>query len=158
MGFGFDGLANRYVHEMPNTTFSTWNYMWSALKANIYRQPFFVKIDYEDKHKLMMLTLANGRVEGGKFWIAPNASVTDGQLDLVQIRPVNRWLLPFLLPFFIFKKISWIPYLDTTKLSNLDLKIENRVEVHADGEIIKTDTNNFSICMHDNKLPIICNL
>lgn len=158
LGFGFDGLANRYVHKMPDTTFSTWNYMRSALKANIYREFFRVKINQEDKTKLMMLTLANGRVEGGKFWIAPNASITDGQLEMVQVRPVSKWILPFLLPFFLFKKISWIPYLDTTKINSLDLEFEKEVEIHADGEIIKNDIKTFSISMHDNKLPMICNL
>jgi diacylglycerol kinase (ATP) len=46
-----------------------------------------------ERHDLMMLVLANGRVFGGGFKIAPRADVADGQLDLAlfaNLRPARR--------------------------------------------------------------------
>jgi diacylglycerol kinase (ATP) len=36
----------------------------------------------EEPHRLVMLTVSNGRFLGGAFRIAPGASVVDGQLDV----------------------------------------------------------------------------
>ena len=45
----------------------------------------------------MMLAVCNGQQYGGGYCAAPHASMTDGLLDVVLLRPVPRLKLPGLL-------------------------------------------------------------
>ena len=42
-----------------------------------------------DRARLLMMVIANARNFGGKFLIAPDASLTDGKLDSVAIRDAS---------------------------------------------------------------------
>ncbi len=105
-----------------------------------------------------MVTLANGRVEGGSFWIAPNASITDGELNLIIIKPISKWLIPPLLPLFLFKRSEWIPHVEASKTDELTLCISEPQNIHADGENIKAYRDEFYIHMVPNGLKVICNI
>lgn len=161
LGFGFDGLTNHYATEMQNAP-SVLRYAIAALRSSVKHVPFNVYIEREagsnSEQKLIMATLANGRVEGGSFWISPQASVTDGKLDLVTIRPINRWLIPLLLPFFLIKKGSWIPHVSLEKVEEVVFKFEEAIPFHADGETIKSDKTEFHISLYPKELSIICGL
>ncbi|HKK46187.1 MAG TPA: diacylglycerol kinase family protein [Balneolaceae bacterium] len=161
LGFGFDGLTNNYVTKMLRTP-SMFRYALAALRSSINHEPFKVQIKKKGGHpreqEIIMITLANGRVEGGSFWIAPQASATDGKLDLITIRPISRWLIPLLLPLFLIKKGEWIPHVTLEKVQNVKLIFEKEIPFHADGEVIKSSTNYFHISLHTRKLPVICGL
>lgn len=157
LGFGFDGLTNRYALEIEKLP-SFLRYVVAALKAAIKQDPFNIKINYGDhtiNERLIMATLANGRVEGGSFWIAPQASITDGKLNLITIDPIRKWLIPILLPFFLIKKPNCIPHFQSDETEHIELELEDNVEIHADGEIIKTSKKVFSISMLPNSLEVI---
>jgi diacylglycerol kinase (ATP) len=77
-------------------------YVYCALRQLHAYRGFSVELaaggDALERHELMMLILANGRVFGGGFQIAPRASLGDGQLDLAlfgNLRPARR--LPLML-------------------------------------------------------------
>lgn len=158
MGFGFDGLTNRYAHELKRFP-SFLRYAIAALKASVYQSPFRLQINNKNgvsRQKLIMATLANGRVEGGSFWIAPEASLTDGKLNLVTISPVNKWLIPILLPLIVMKKPGWIPHIKSTEVDKIELHFKNEVEIHADGETINSKGSEFSISLIPKGLKVIC--
>jgi diacylglycerol kinase (ATP) len=83
-GFGFDAS----VLEASNTV--RWLkgnavYVYSALKQLLTYRGALVSADGDVKRtadELLMVTVTNGRWLGGAFRIAPNASVTDGKLDV----------------------------------------------------------------------------
>lgn len=159
LGFGFDGLTNRYAHDELKRFPSFLRYAVAALKASVYHSPFSLQIKNKtgiSHQKLIMATFANGRVEGGCFWIAPEASLTDGKLNLITISPINKWLIPILLPFFIIKKPGWIPQLKSTEVTEISINLKNEVEIHADGEILNNKKSDFSISLISNGLEIIC--
>jgi diacylglycerol kinase (ATP) len=160
LGFGLDGLTNRYALKIENLP-SFLRYFMAALKAAVYQKTFNVQIINNDKvanERLIMATLANGRVEGGFFWIAPQASVTDSKLNFITIVPIKRWLIPILLPLFLVKKPNWIPHVTSRKVDEITLKFENNVEIHADGEVIKTSQRKFCISLLPNDLKVITGL
>lgn len=161
LGFGFDGLTNRYALEIQYLP-SALRYAVAALKAAVYQSTFSVKIDngdtVVDDEQLIMATLANGRVEGGSFWIAPKASVTDGRLNFISIAPIKKWMIPILLPLFLVKKSHWIPNVKSRKVNKIKLEFDNTPEVHADGEIVKTDRRKFSILLLAKELEVITGL
>ncbi len=160
LGFGFDGLTNRYALELKYLhPFLT--YAISALKAVINHSSFEVTINNNgniSKERAIMFSLANGRVEGGSFWIAPNASITDGQLNAVLIKPIAKLLIPILLPLFLIKKPQLIPHVKSAKVENLTLNFSNDVDIHADGELIESGLSKFNISLNANSLEVICPL
>lgn len=158
LGFGFDGLTNRYALEMSWLP-SFLRYAVAALRATATHRRFNAEIEIDGTTKrrdFIMVSTANGRVEGGSFWIAPEASLTDGLLNLVAIRPIQRWLIPLLLPLFLFKKPDWIPHVEATELSELTLSFDETPEIHADGEIYKNTSREYHIQLIPNGLHIIC--
>lgn len=162
LGFGFDGLTNRYSVELKNI-YPFFRYAIAALKASVNHDKFRVQISTDGEStvttkEVIMLSLANGRVEGGAFWVAPNASITDGRLNLVTIRPIQKWLIPILLPLFLIKKPTWISHFESEEINNVNLQFEKPVEIHADGEIIENKSNNYDISLITNGLAVICGL
>lgn len=157
LGFGFDGLTNRYAFELKNLP-SFLRYVIAALKATVSHSPFRIHIKKTDEsyyQKAIMATLANGRVEGSTFWIAPQASLTDGKLNLITITPIARWLIPFLLPLIVMKKPGLIPQLKSTEVEEVELQFRDEIEIHADGEVVDTKENKFSISLIPNGLEVI---
>jgi len=160
LGFGFDGLTNLYAYKMDWLP-SILRYLIAALRANRRLNPFTLKIKKGERmveKKLIMATFANGRVEGGSFWIAPEASVQDGKLNLVTVRSISRWLVPLLLPLFLIKKGYLIPHVTSRKLREATLIFDSKICIHADGEIINSSSNKFDISLSPNKLEVICGL
>ena len=160
LGFGFDGLTNRLAYESQSLP-AFLRYATAAIKAALRQAPFGVHIKREGgaaKKELLMISFANGRIEGGSFWIAPEASITDGKLDMVTISPLNRWLIPVLLPLILFRKGHWIPQLATQKVKSVTLQFEGEIDIHADGEIIRTDRQMFEIGIMPKALNVICGL
>lgn len=160
LGFGFDGLTNSYALQMKGIH-PLIQYSLSALRATINHQAFNVSLTTNEKSyqkQAIMVTLANGRVEGGAFWVAPDALVTDGKLNLVMISPIMKWLIPFLLPLFLFKKAHWIRHVQSVKTEKVTLEFEHDLDIHADGEIIKSNSNKFSIDLLPKALSVMTGL
>lgn len=160
LGFGFDGLTNRYALQMDWLP-SFLRYTIAALRATVLQDKFEITLKNngeEISRDLIMATLANGRVEGGAFWIAPDASPTDGKLNLVAISPIQKWLIPLLLPLFLVKKPGLIPQVHTSKIEHISFSFPHTPEIHADGEVIKTNRNNFDIRLIPKGLEVLSRL
>ena len=157
LGFGFDGLTNSFALQL-NQWPSIFRYVIGALRATSSHKPFNVKVTTEEDtyyQKLMMITLANGRVEGGSFWVAPGADISDGKLEMVAIKPIQKCLIPFLLIFFLIKKSGWIPHVTIKKVSDVTLSFNETPEIHADGEVITSEENIFSISLIPKGLEVL---
>jgi diacylglycerol kinase (ATP) len=157
LGFGFDGLTNRYACELKHLH-PLLTYALSAFKAVIKHSPFELTRKIDGRvitDSAIMFSLANGRVEGGSFWIAPQASITDGKLNTILIKPVVKWLIPILLPLFLIKKPGLIPQVQTEKVEEIALKFSDRVSIHADGEVIEYTSREFFIYLCPNALKVI---
>lgn len=159
LGFGFDGQTNRYAMA-SNLRFGSLRYALAALKANFLRTPFKVNITIDgtmmDEDDWIMITAANGRVEGGNFIIAPDANPFDELLQLIMIRPISKGLLPFLLPLFLIGRQEWLPYYECRKAKNVSLKFNRPVYIHADGEQITSGDTKFDITLYPKALTVIC--
>lgn len=157
LGFGFDGLANHYAGRMGGVLRYI-RYPAAALKAVFTHIPFNVTITENGESfesRLIMVTAANGRAEGGIFWIAPEASVRDGLLDLVMIKPVQRWKLPFLLPLFCMRKPRLTKAYSVHRVESCEIRFEYPVAVHLDGEMLNTTESTFHISVLPGALNII---
>ena len=90
-GFGFDASvlqATAGVRFLKGDAL----YIYAALAQLFTYRGFPVAIDGVGpglNEELLMVTVSNGRFLGGAFRIAPDASVTDGELDVCLVRDAN---------------------------------------------------------------------
>jgi diacylglycerol kinase (ATP) len=158
LGIGFDGETNRRTREC------TWlkgspMYVWAALKSNFHFQPQPFTLRFNDRtlsQDFLMITVANGKVEGGHFTIAPQASVSDGLFDVLTLDPISKWILPIhLLRFMNGSHLS----LKQVHLDQTDrLTIEHHgdeIPVHADGEQITLEFP-LDIQLLKGAVPVLC--
>ena len=159
LGFGFDGQTNRYATE-SSLRIGSIRYALAALKANFLRTPFKVVVTFDGnlvkENDWIMITAANGRVEGGNFIIAPDATPFDAVLRLVMIRPISKWLLPLLLPFFLMGRHQWLPYYECKEVQKVSLDFNRSVFIHTDGEQINSSDTHFEIELYPEALHVIC--
>jgi diacylglycerol kinase family enzyme len=92
-GFGFDASvleATKRVRFLKGDVV----YVWSALAQLFTYRGIDISIDSTMiPHRMLMVTVSNGRFLGGAFHIAPFASVLDGELDIGlfgDISPIGR--------------------------------------------------------------------
>ncbi len=103
-GAGFDvevtvacEKAKRYVTGMLP-------YLYGVLHTLFTYKPIKLSIELDgqaQEREVLLIAVANGQYIGGGMHMAPMARVDDDLLDVVLIKPVPRWRIPFLLPKFI---------------------------------------------------------
>jgi len=158
LGIGFDGLANYYAYHSRLKGFP--RYVWGALKANLYQDPMQVTISTDEEERtvsLLMITLANGRVEGGSFIVAPEARHDDGLLDVVTVGPISKFILPFLLPLLMIGRQQRIRQFGSFKTTNLRIRLDRPAYIHADGEIVDSNETEFEVEVLPSALKVIGN-
>lgn len=147
IGFGFDGLANFYSKKVKIFSGSM-VYVIGALRALFRFKGAGMELDldgniYQDRY--MMVTLCNGKWEGGQFHLAPDAELTDGKFDLVVIRKVSILTMLAYLPAFIKGPRKWMKHFDTKQGEHLSLVSDRPLNVHIDGEYLGNDIRNVKL-------------
>ena len=84
--------------------------------------------------KAISLVFANGRQYGSNFIIAPNASFSDGFLDMTVIKKTNIFKLLLGLPSFFFPSCKIVSITDTYKIRRARIEFEGVFAYHIDGE------------------------
>jgi YegS/Rv2252/BmrU family lipid kinase len=102
-----------------------------------------IKIDHHKfSERITMLSIGNGSREGGKFYVTPEANVSDGLLDLAMFKPMNRFE-----SFLVLPRILRGRHLNSAKVyyqqfSKFHLKSRSPLVIHVDGEIFATHSDN----------------
>lgn len=160
LGFGYDGLTNLYAYRFSKVPGSL-KYVLSALRAVGRHQRYITAISGEgipegEISSRIMVTLANGRVEGGSFKVAPRALINDGRLQMLEVAPVPRFLLPFLLPLFLAGWQERLPWVRYRSVQSCSIQFEKSIPVHADGEIWPEKQKSFEISVRPGALRCVC--
>ena len=160
MGIGFDGLANIYAQKYTFVE-GRFRYKLAALRAMAgYRaQEFELTADGKDLNgRYFMIAIANGKVEGGDFWVAPDAVITDGMLDLVLIRDLPLWRIPGYMRQLTRPDYPPIPYLSLRRVRSVQIHLKRPVPIHMDGEIVSEYEPDLNIHIQPAAIPVLCGL
>lgn len=158
LGIGLDGLANHYsksFHRFKGFII----YVLGALKASFTFRGAQFSISSTPENDLsgeyLMITVCNGKWEGGTFFIAPDADLFDGRAELVTIEKIS--VIKILLYLACFKNgpASWMKALTSRKISSLQIRSDRPVAVHADGEQLGTDIYYLTINVIEGALPVV---
>ena len=138
-GIGVDGSTNYYAAK---SSFKSGfiRYFIGGLKALIQSKPFSLQLKTDGKtvevpQKVWMVTLANGKNEGGRYMVSPTSDHADGVVEIVVVNSVSRYSL-----IVEFIKLSLgIPFKNgvTNTFSaekSIELEVNPSQRVHADGE------------------------
>lgn len=137
--FGFDSEANRIANEVRLVS-GNLVYLYAALRALIAWKParFTLTVDGE-RHELSGFSagVANSRAYGGGMFVAPQAELDDGLLDVVALAEVSK-------PHFLFRLMPKIfkgahlsdPAVHTWRGTSIELAADRDFTIYADGDPI----------------------
>jgi len=136
-GTGFDG---KVVKEFEKTDRGFKNYIKVSLKTFFNYKPIKVKFSDEKylqyNGKYLMLNIANTRQFGNNAYIAPNASKSDGLVDMVLVKKFPLTYSALFAYRMFTKKLKDDDYVTYLPVSEIEFKV-NTKNWHLDGEFNK---------------------
>jgi len=156
-GMGFDAvISHRFAENMSR---GPMGYLQIVLKEiNRYQaQSYALYIDGQVLHrKAFMISIANSPQYGNNAYIAPNATVDDGLLDVCIIKPFPLIQFPKMIYHLFSRTAHQSDYVEIIK--GKEIRIErsrDRTPVHLDGEPILLDKE-LTIEVLPSSLKVVC--
>ncbi len=142
-GSGFDVDVLREVIHYKHLGKGLLPYLMGLISALKHFHAFQAELTLDTGEVLneafTIISIANGQYFGGGMRVAPFADPADGLLDVMIIRGLPRWAVPFLLPLFIFGLHARIPFLcRVRRCQRVKLKCPN-MTFNMDGELSGMD-------------------
>ncbi|WP_076446055.1 diacylglycerol/lipid kinase family protein [Chryseobacterium sp. RU37D] len=136
-GTGFDG---KVVKEFEKTDRGFKNYIKVSLKTFFNYKPIKVKF-FNEKYqqyngKYLMVNIANTRQFGNNAYIAPQASKSDGLVDMVLVKKFPLTYSPLFAFRMFTKRLKDDGYVTYLPVSEIEFKV-NTKNWHLDGEFNK---------------------
>uniref|UniRef100_Q3AT92 DAGKc domain-containing protein n=1 Tax=Chlorobium chlorochromatii (strain CaD3) TaxID=340177 RepID=Q3AT92_CHLCH len=151
MGIGFTGNIARHVRE------NRWlkgdlTYLYALFRVLITLQPRTFTLTLttpqgvrHEQEPLMVFSIMNGKIEGGKFTIAPEAAIDDGLLDVCLLKAVPKWkIFRYLMRYIRGTHINDAQVL-YYKASRIELTLNEPTTMHMDGEVYENVCGNVTI-------------
>jgi YegS/Rv2252/BmrU family lipid kinase len=139
-GIGFDAQVADKMSKASTRGFL--RYIQLTIRESIAFKPFKIKMKVNDiliKKPVFLVTFANARQFGNNAFIAPDASVSDGFIDVVVVNPFSKiWLPVFGIGLFI-GIIPKLPFVDCYRAKQIELELSESDTYHFDGEPGKLD-------------------
>ena len=136
--FGFDSDANRIANE-TRLVRGNLVYVYAALRALAGWSPaeFVVTVD-GDRHELSgySVAVANSRAYGGGIFMAPQAELDDGLLDVVAAGRASKLKFLRTLPKVFKGEHIADPDVQTLRGAVVELAADRPFEIYADGDPI----------------------
>jgi diacylglycerol kinase (ATP) len=103
----------------------------------------------------LLISVGNSRRTGGGFYLTPEARLDDGQLDVGIAAAVSRPRILWLLPQALRGKHTSHPAITMLRCSHLEVRAEQPVPIHVDGEVITPTLERVAITLEPGRLEII---
>ncbi|GAB5426085.1 MAG: diacylglycerol kinase family lipid kinase [Crocinitomicaceae bacterium] len=133
-GYGFDAVIAEKFDKHNKRGF--WSYVYLTITEFFRFNPINVTIDVDGKVKklpVVLLTVANASQFGNGFTVSPKSDVTDGELELVVLKPFSFWSIPSVVYRFFSKKHQRARHSEIITFKNARIQSSKNV-AHYDGE------------------------
>lgn len=153
-GVGFDVTVLEEMEKKPSNSRGLLPYFMGVLRAIRSFQPVHVRMNVDGQfmeEDALICAVANGRFIGGGIGICPEAKVDDGLLDVVLVKNVPRWRVPFYLPGLMMGKILKFGVTRHIRCRSVSL-VSPEMRIQIDGEIFSMDKADFSLGANEVKL------
>ena len=158
-GTGVDGLTNYYASKSP-FRWGFLKYFFGGLTALLKSCQFDITYNIDGKgskayQNIWMVTVANGKTEGGRYKISPNSDNSDGIADVIIVKGVSRILL-----IREFIKLSFGRSFDPEVMEiqsfqdTMELRNSIKLHTHLDGEQ-KGQLDRFEFSMNKGAIKVV---
>ena len=141
-GTGFDVSVLDHTEKFKRHMRGLLPYFLGLLGAIFGNRPVRVGISVdgkpEEEEEILICAVANGRYIGGGIPICPAAEPGDGCFDLVKVKAVPRWRIPFYLPGLMGSKILTFRVTTHALVRSVTLRSPG-MRIQIDGEIVPMD-------------------
>jgi YegS/Rv2252/BmrU family lipid kinase len=138
-GAGFDAAAVEATERLPKYFGGTIPYVAGLLRTLVgYRNKSVVlRIgDKSEAARILSVVVSNGGYLGGGMHVAPEASLNDSLLDVMVIGDIGKFDLLKSLPMVYKGTHGQHPKVHMEKATKISVESQERVLVHADGELL----------------------
>jgi len=138
-GMGFDAHIGKIFASLKGRGFG--GYIKAVLREFASYQPQKYKLTANGttiNKDAFLITFANASQYGNNAYIAPQANVTDGKLDICILKPFPVYSMPSLALRVFNKTADKSFYMDTMKETDITIVRENEGPIHLDGEPYET--------------------
>ncbi len=157
IGMGLDGWANYYAHHYKRFI-GLLVYFLGALKAILKFPGTSMELDYSGKKiggDYLMMTACNGKWEGGSFFVAPEADMKDGVMNLLTIKKLPISLLVSYLVRFRWGPDRSMKGIKTICCNTAAFTASEPVAVHRDGEHLGANIQHLRLKVEQGVLEVI---
>ncbi len=117
-------------------------YLVAILRAlAVYKaHPMTVRFDeYEVRRRLLFASVANGRCQGGGFWLTPEALIDDGMLDLCMIDKMRLDEIIRHITKLLDGSHTKLRQVTMGRARHVEVTCNRPIPVATDGEVVATD-------------------
>jgi diacylglycerol kinase (ATP) len=112
-----------------------------------FREPVYEIITENRRfsEKFLLVAVNNSSRTGGGFLVTPNASVTDGKLDMLLCKPLSLWKRLRYLPAIEKGKHLHLPFIIHSLEKEVVVTASHELFAHLDGELVASDRFHFRV-------------
>lgn len=155
-GLGFDAsVSDRFAND---STRGPIGYLKSAINVISSYKPHKYRLTIDGQQyerEAFMISVANSPQYGNNAYIAPNASVTDGILDVCIVHKFPMYILPMMIFHLFNRSADQSDYVEIIPGKEILIEREQDGPVHVDGEPISL-SGNLHVNVKPGALKIIC--
>ena len=134
-------------------------YLFVALKQLFFLKPSPMTLVMDENRvenfsRVYFTAVMNQKYEGGGFKFCPDASPSDGYLDVIVVDNLSKPKVLCCLPTAFFGKHTHFNGIHIFRCKKIDIHSEARLAVHKDGESAGV-LNDFSVCIEKQQLNVI---
>jgi diacylglycerol kinase (ATP) len=141
-GMGFDAHIGKIFATLKGRGFA--GYIKAVLKEFASYKPQQYKLIVNGKSvskNAFLITFANASQYGNNAFIAPQANVADGNLDICILKPFPIYSMPALAMRVFNKTANKSSYMDALTGTDITIERESAGPIHLDGEPFETGKN-----------------
>lgn len=155
-GLGFDAsVSDRFANDSIRGPIGYLRSVVNVIK-NYKPCQYDLSIDgIEYEREAFMISVANSPQYGNNAYIAPNASVNDGVLDVCIVHKFPLYILPMMLFHLFNRSADQSEYVEIIPGKDIIIKRKDNGPIHIDGEPIALN-GDLNIKVQENALNIIC--
>ncbi len=138
-GVGFDAAVVEATERLPKYFGGTIPYLVGLIRTLFSYRNKPVDLRLEDKVKairILSVVVANGCYLGGGMYVAPQAKINDGLLDVMTVGDIGKFELMKALPTVYNGTHVTHPKVSMAKAAHITIESSERILVHADGELL----------------------
>ncbi len=133
-GYGFDAVIAKEFDTYHRRGLR--GYLYVIIREFFKYNPINVSIDLDGKVKtlpVVLCTVANSSQFGNGFVVSPKSDVTDGQLELLILKPFKIWSVPYIAYRFFSKRSDKSRFTEIISFKKAKIRLTKKI-AHYDGE------------------------